>query len=348
MTDPQTNSIRGTDHKTLSDLFAKVDEVSSKMADMTALAANVEQIAFDIRKFVGAIAAPDGWNGIIDAIGAKTSETDYMSVTGRLRVIMTELVQLGLLTSAGNSVRSSISTTHGNYLETLTVNAQSQLYQLGLHTELATLLNSILRQDGELPLDTSIFRLLASIDTNVAQIENCVCDGTTDPGAYEPVTPTTSCVGEASIWQECQLLPFDSSGTTEYTVYRVIFPGSLTSVPALGDVNFHNTLPDPALSHLSNSYGSGIEYTICIQWDFSPADTIYNYDVTVKQASDPNQFQGFISSSNAVPNQAGESIALQPYIDGTDQYGVQMNIAFTGTTAPVGKVFVTAVEMIAS
>lgn len=348
MSDPQLSSIRGADHRTLSDLFSKVEEVSSKMADMTTLFADVNQIAVDIRKFVGANAAPSGWNGIMDAIGVRTNDLDYQSVLGRLRVMMNEAVEQGLLMSAGNAVRASmrdeLALFHGDS-NTLSADRNTTLAAANVLLEA---IKTALKQDGELPSDTSIFRLIASIDTVVAQIKACTCDGANPTDPYTPTTPTANCAGESSVWQECQLLPFESSGTDEYRVYRVVFPTSLTSAPALGDVNVHNTLPDPGLSHLDSSYGAGIDYTVCIRWDYSPADTIYNYDIGIREASDPNQFNSFFSSTPAVPNQGGESVIFQPYIDGSDTYVVQMNIAFTGTTPPVGKVYVTAVESIPS
>lgn len=131
-------------------------------------------------------------------------------------------------------------------------------------TSYVRLMQEALKREGELPADTSIFRLLASIDTNVAQIEECACGGSNGGGGNQNPPPPNGCLFDITDELDIRVQAWENLGPANpgFTRWGAIWP--------LAQIQPSILTVDPTVSGADDwfgFFGTAGDVKLCYTWD---------------------------------------------------------------------------------
>lgn len=204
-------------------------------------------------------------------------------------------------------------------------------------------ISAVLGLIGHLPTGSTIKDLLRSIDGNVLDIENCVCN---DGGeSYTPAPPSAGCGGEDPNWLQCGLnyAGAVTGGEVDLDIYRVAFPTITPS--SIGAVPGVRTVTGGTQTGLTAdaSEFAGEAHQVCLAWDFQPSSGFYDFDHALYAETNPDLFSSYVSTSGAAPD-AGTVGSSRVLLTGAGVHNYyHANFAFVQGSTISGRVWVQVV-----
>ena len=340
--------VRGPNGATLETVVQVLSQIRDRLDQSDIRLTNIEahtlQTANDLRRLVGEGAFPSSFTNLPSNLGSAS----------QFRTFLAQYLQsafgYSITQIPGQSFSSQLNAIQ-NALASQTnpsTNAISRLLQLeaisGQQVGLLVRIADALKQQGELPADSSIFRLLASIDTNVAQIEECTCGGTNPPNQYPP--PDATCSGDVVPWQSCTLeFNVTTTGANPIDIYSVRFPASATLRPEIGNRRnvFQDSIPPGWIANILTDIEvpplKTFSFEACIAWNLNPSVLPVSWAV-----SSNTSFQAPNASTGPLPQgwtpQGTQLLTIPSVSAGAFSNGAQWLVGYPQGVTPEGAFYV--------